>query len=329
MSEIRLFPLGFPWETSDPFLFCVHHLDRYPKGNSDMGPDASLAGRNIGSDFEGKDGWNMYHGQIVPGFPAHPHCGFETVTIVTRGFCDHSDSLGAAARFGEGDAQWITTGRGLQHSEMFPLLKTEESNTLELFQIWLNLPRKSKFADPNFSMYWKEEIPVWEEEGVTVVLIAGSLNGITALSPPPDSWAADIENDVHIGIINLSANSAFNLPKVQNGSIRRLYLFEGDQVTVGGKNLPNGSGAMLPEDEVFIKTGRNNARLLWLQGKPISEPVARYGPFVMNESEEIQNAINQFRTTQFGGWPWRHQDPVHHKNSGRFAIFPDGTKIIP
>jgi redox-sensitive bicupin YhaK (pirin superfamily) len=93
-----------------------------PQGNAQFGPDASLAGRDIGSDFEGKDGWRMYHGDVVPGFPQHPHRGFETVTIVRAGYIDHSDSLGAAARFGMGDVQWLTAGAGVVHSEMFPLL---------------------------------------------------------------------------------------------------------------------------------------------------------------------------------------------------------------
>ena len=81
-------PLGFPWVTKDPFLFCVHHLDFYPAGNEQMGPEASLAGRRIGMDFEGKDGWRMYHGDVIPGFPRHPHRGFETVTIVREGLLD-------------------------------------------------------------------------------------------------------------------------------------------------------------------------------------------------------------------------------------------------
>ena len=138
-----IFPLGFPWQTQDPFLFCVYHLDHFPKGNEQMGPDASLSGRNLGNDFTLKDGWRMYHGRTVPGFPAHPHRGFETITIVNKGFCDHSDSLGAAGRFGLGDTQWMTAGRGVQHSEMFPLLNKDKENPLELFQIWLNLPKKA------------------------------------------------------------------------------------------------------------------------------------------------------------------------------------------
>ncbi len=86
-------PLGFTWDTVDPFLFCVHHNDDYPQANEQMGPAASLAGRDIGQDFAGKDGFRMYHGDVVPGFQNHPHRGFETVTIVRRGFVDHSDSL--------------------------------------------------------------------------------------------------------------------------------------------------------------------------------------------------------------------------------------------
>ena len=116
-------PLGFPWQTQDPFLFCVHHEDFYPKGNDEMGPSASLAGRSIGNDFAiNKENWRMYHGRRVPGFPAHPHRGFETVTIVTKGVVDHSDSLGAAGRFGFGDVQRMTAGRGVQQCEKFPHL---------------------------------------------------------------------------------------------------------------------------------------------------------------------------------------------------------------
>lgn len=125
LEQVRL---GFPWPAVDPFLFCVHHDDAYPAGNEKLGPAASLAGRNLGQDFEQKDGWRMYHGLTVPGFPQHPHRGFETVTIARRGLIDHSDSLGAAARFGRGDVQWLTAGKGIVHCEMFPLLDRSGPN---------------------------------------------------------------------------------------------------------------------------------------------------------------------------------------------------------
>src|SRR5262245_49449154 len=152
-------PLGFQWPTRDPFLFCVHHDDAYPVGNAAHGPAASLAGRQLGSDFTAVDGWRMYHGEVVPGFPQHPHRGFETVTIVRRGLVDHADSLGAAARYGGGDVQWLTAGRGIVHAEMFPLLDRRAPNPLELFQIWLNLPKSDKMVEPHFSMLWNSAIP--------------------------------------------------------------------------------------------------------------------------------------------------------------------------
>ena len=141
-SIIRIRDLGFQWKTNNPFLFCVHHKDAYPRGNGEMGPDASLAGRRIGNDFTVKDGWRMYHGRLIPGFPQHPHRGFETITIVLEGLVDHADSLGAAGRYGHGDIQWMTAGAGIQHCEMFPLVNQDRDNPLELFQIWLNLPKK-------------------------------------------------------------------------------------------------------------------------------------------------------------------------------------------
>src|SRR5215468_7144982 len=196
-------PLGIPWETSDPFLFCMYHNDAYPAGNEKLGPAASLSGRNIGQDFEGKDGWRMYHGDLVPGFPQHPHRGFETVTIMRHGFVDHSDSLGATARFGPGDVQWLTAGRGIVHSEMFPLLRADAPNPLELFQIWLNLPPESKLADPYFSMLWAHDVPVvtTRDDGGRagrVTVIAGAVDGHAPPSPPPDSWAARADAEVAI-----------------------------------------------------------------------------------------------------------------------------------
>ena len=156
---LQTVPLGFQWATVDPFLFCVHHLDLYPAGNEHMGPAASLEARDLGMDFAGADGWRMYHGSIVPGFPQHPHRGFETVTFVRQGFIDHSDSLGATARFGRGDVQWLTAGEGIVHCEMFPLLDRNGPNPCELFQIWLNLPAADKMVEPYFTMLWSEDLP--------------------------------------------------------------------------------------------------------------------------------------------------------------------------
>src|SRR5580765_695194 len=180
---LALHPLGFQWPTADPFLFCVHHVDEYPAGNDRMGPAAPLAGRQIGNDFAGIDGWRMYHGRTVPGFPQHPHRGFETVTFVRSGLIDHSDSLGATARFGRGDVQWLTAGKGIVHSEMFPLLDESAPNPLELFQIWLNLPKADKLVAPHFSMLWDESVPRHRSRDAagretTVTVVAGRLGDV-------------------------------------------------------------------------------------------------------------------------------------------------------
>ncbi|MFS4447835.1 pirin family protein [Maribacter sp. 2307UL18-2] len=321
-----IFPLGFPWQTEDPFLFSVYHLDHYPKGNDQMGPEASLEGRNLGNDFIVKDGWRMYHGQTIPGFPYHPHRGFETITIVNKGFCDHSDSLGAAGRFGQGDVQWMTAGRGVQHSEMFPLLYKDQENPLELFQIWLNLPSTSKFVDPHFKMLWHEDIPIVRENQVRIKVIAGDYRGTAAPTPAPDSWAADPKNEVAIWNIHMDAHSAFTLPKALTEVSRNLYFYEGAELTIQDEKIKANHGiGLASREDVTIQAGDTTVHFIILQGKPIDEPVVQHGPFVMNTQEEISATIQDYQLTQFGGWPWPYADNVHDREQGRFAKYPDGS----
>jgi len=334
MSDDRVIlglePLGFQWPAADPFLFCVHHDDRYPAGNDALGPAAPLAGRALGQDFEGIDGWRMYHGRTVPGFPGHPHRGFETVTIVRHGFIDHSDSLGATARFGGGDVQWLTAGRGIVHSEMFPLVAPDRPNPLELFQIWLNLPRAGKMVDPYFTMQWREEIPtvtVRDGEGraAEITVVAGRLGDVRALAPPPSSWAARPESDVAIWTIKLAPGARWTLPAAAAGDNRTLYFFRGSALTVAGTAVPASRAISLgAEVEVALENGPDESELLLLQGRPIGEPVAAYGPFVMNSRAEIQQAIGDYQRTRFGGWPFEREDPVHPREATRFARHADG-----
>ena len=323
-------PLGFPWETSDPFLFCVHNNDLYPPGNAQLGPAASLAGRRLGEDFEGKDGWRMYHGRVVPGFPQHPHRGFETVTIMRQGFIDHSDSLGATARFGPGDVQWLTAGRGVVHSEMFPLLRPDKPNPLELFQIWLNLPGADKLVAPYFSMLWSGKVPkhiVHDAAGRTteVTLTAGHIGDTQAPPPPPQSWAAHAEANVAIWTIKMAVHARWTIPAAEPGSVRTLFFFRGSSFRVVDQRIPAHSSVQLDsEREVVLDNGPDETELLFLQGRPIGERVVQYGPFVMNSRDEIQQAFRDYQTTGFGGWPWPTDDPVHARDAGRFARHPDG-----
>jgi redox-sensitive bicupin YhaK (pirin superfamily) len=342
---LDLQPLGFPWQTLDPFLFCVYHDDAYPKANGRFGPDASLAGRNIGSDFEGKDGWRMYHGETVPGFPAHPHRGFETVTIVRKGLIDHSDSLGAAARFGKGDVQWLTAGRGIVHAETFPLLDVDGPNPLELFQIWLNLPASSKMAPPHFTMLWSQDIPrhrFTDAQGraTTVACIAGRLHddaddsgdaatgARTAPAPPPDSWAAQADSDLAIWTLALAPGAEWTLPPARGtGTRRKLYFFKGDAATVDGQRIDRHAAIEVAAGAaIALEAGAEACELLVLQGRPIGEPVAQHGPFVMNTQAELQQAFNDYRRTTFGGWPWPAPGPVHGDGRRRFARHADGRE---
>ena len=319
-------PLGPLWPTLDPFLFCAHHDDAYPAGNGAMGVQAvELQERQIGSDFSRKDGFSMYHGQHVPGFPGHPHRGFETVTLVRKGLIDHADSLGAAARFGGGDVQWLTAGRGIQHSEMFPLLRTDQPNPLELFQIWLNLPARRKMAAPHFTMFWNERIPRVVQSGATVTVVAGALEGATPLPPPPESWAADAEGDVAIWTLRLEPGARWTLPAARGrGTRRMLYWFVGQGLSLAGQRIPGHSALEIVADQALElhNTGADAVECLLLQGRPIGEPVAQYGPFVMNTQQEIAQAIQDYRRTQFGGWPWDSHDPVHGSAPRRFARHP-------
>jgi redox-sensitive bicupin YhaK (pirin superfamily) len=330
-SIINVAPLDSRWQTHDPFLFCVHHIDNYPRGNERLGPAASLSGHDIGQDFEGRDGWRMYHGDTVPGFPQHPHRGFETVTIVRHGYIDHSDSLGATARFGMGDVQWLTAGAGVVHSEMFPLLNPDRPNPLELFQIWLNLPAKSKMADPYFTMFWDADIPrerVTDVSGrvVEITLIAGALEGTLPLAPPPDSWAADKNSEIAIWSITMEAGASWTIPPAQSDrTVRTLHQFSGSGLSVAGRDVPGPAAIQVHADRpIPISANRGAVEILLLQGRPIGEPVAQYGPFVMNTRSELEQAFADYRRTQFGGWPWPDNDPVHPRSQGRFARHADG-----
>lgn len=335
---LETFTLGLHWPTVDPFLFCAHHDDAYPAGNEGLGPAAALEGRELGMDFEGQDGWRMYHGLEVPGFPGHPHRGFETVTYVRKGFIDHSDSLGATARFGRGDVQWLTAGAGIVHAEMFPLLDAEGPNPLELFQIWLNLPAADKMVDPYFSMLWDGDVPkarFTDDQGrtVTATVIAGALGEVQPPPSPPDSWASRSEADVAIWHLHLEPGARWELPAASGpDTVRTVYVFDGTGIALGGHELRAGTGAMVRCDEpVEVEAADESGAtdVLVLQGRPIAEPVAQYGPFVLNDRAGIEQAVRDYQRTQFGGWPWGSEAPVFPREKGRFAVHVDGREEVP
>ncbi len=300
-----------------------------------MGIDPALkVGRNIGQDFVIKDGWRMYHGSNIPGFPYHPHRGFETITINKEGVVDHTDSLGAAGRFMGGDTQWMTAGSGIQHSEMFPMVNVNKGNPLEIFQIWLNLPKASKMVDPHFKMLWREDTPVVhyqdeQQRSTTIDVIAGQIGSTKALDPTPNSWAADPQNAVGVFTVKMDAHAKWTLPNTNAKANRSLFFYKGASLSIEGQIIPvdriiNAKAG----EKVLIKNGAEDAYLLILEGVPIQEPVVQHGPFVMNTEEEIRQTMRDFGKTQFGGWPWSEREVAHPRSKGRFALHSDGREEI-
>jgi quercetin 2,3-dioxygenase len=317
-------PIDLHWPTQEPFLFCAHHFDHYPAGNDKLGLNPThFAGRDMGSDFHEKDGFRLYHGAEIPGFPVHPHRGFETITIVRKGFADHADSLGAAGRYGEGDVQWMTAGSGVQHSEMFPLVHKDKDNTLELFQIWLNLPKKNKMVDPDFKMLWANDIPKIKKDQVEVSIISGEYEGQRFFNAPSKSWAADPANDVNILLVKMAKGGNFTYPSKKDVN-RSIYFFEGEGATLNGESVSGKQALFLdPSSELSIAASAD-LEFLILEARPIGEPVFQHGPFVMNTREEIVQTITDYQRTQFGGWKWGREDMIHGPGTERFAKYPDG-----
>ena len=259
--------LGSHWPTQDPFLFLVHHEDNFPKGNEQLGPREFLANTNFGSDFETSRAWRMYHGQKVPGFPMHPHRGFETVTLVLDGVVDHFDSAGGSGRYGKGDTQWMTAGSGLQHSEMFPLVHQQAHNPLHLFQIWLNLPSRDKFATPSYKMFWAEETPEITVGNSCAKVISGKFGDVVGIAPPPNSWAANPENQVRIMTIDLSEGEILYLKAESIGTLRSIYSYSGEELCLCAItsdeiaiDFPDGEGLYSGSQDRYKQIGRASCR---------------------------------------------------------------------
>ena len=206
-------------------------------------------------------------------------------------------------------------------------LKPDASNHLELFQIWVNLPAKSKFAAPYFTMFWDKDVPrVRPAAGVEVTIVAGAFETTNPPAPPPDSWAANPDADLAIWLITLEPGATWTLPPAKGPrTARTLYFFVGSKLAVGGRELAKHSAIEVAGDQpVTLAAPDGKVEVLLMQGQPIGEPVAQYGPFVMNSRAELEQAFHDYRRTQFGGWPFKANDPVHPRERGRFAKHADG-----
>ena len=188
-------------------------------------------------------------------------------------------------------------------------------------------------------MFWANDIPNRATKDVNgletfVSVIAGQLGNadkhIKALAPPPDSWAAQPQADVAIWTLRMDPGARFTLPAAKPGTRRNLYFFKGQSVTVGGQSVGSNSAIELQGDvAVELINGGEESEFLLLQGKPIAEPVAQYGPFVMNTQAEIRQTIADYQQTQFGGWPFANSAPTHGRDPARLATHPGGRVDAP
>lgn len=232
----------------------------------------------------------------IAGFPSHPHRGIETVTYMLAGRMRHEDDTGNAGVLGPGGAQWMTAGRGIIHSEM----PEQEEGEMRGFQLWVNLPRKSKMCPPHYQNIEPGEIPeVTRDGGVTVKLIAGKLDGV-------EGPVRGIEADPQYMDIRIPAGavSDHDIAPDHNAFV---YVFGGGAEIGAGEDtdaklIRDGDLAVLGTgDAVRIRAGDEGARLILVAGRPLNEPVFKYGPFVMNSKEEIVQAINDYQNGTFSG----------------------------
>jgi quercetin 2,3-dioxygenase len=226
----------------------------------------------------------------IAGFPDHPHRGFETVTYMLAGRMRHGDNKGHTGRLEAGSVQWMTAGRGIVHSEM----PEQENGLMQGFQLWVNLPAKDKMVAPRYQEIPPAEIPVaLLPGGVSVKVIAGTVGDATG---PIDGIATDpILLDL---AIPAGARMALPLPQGHNAF---LYVFDGEAaIGEAATRVPRGSIAVLGEgDSVLVAAPAVATRVLLAAGRPLNEPVARYGPFVMNTADEIRQAILDFQLGRF------------------------------
>jgi redox-sensitive bicupin YhaK (pirin superfamily) len=231
-------------------------------------------------------------GAYIAGFPDHPHRGFETVTYMLAGRMRHRDNHGAEGELKPGGAQWMTAGRGLVHSEM-PL---QDSGLMWGFQLWVNLPAREKMTAPRYQDIEPEAIPEAALDGARIRVVAGRLedgSGGSVTGP-----VAGLVTDPLYLDVALDPGARLALP-APAGHSAFAYVFEG-AANVGGESVPRGSLAILGDgDRVRLAAEGGAARLLLVAARPLGEPVARYGPFVMNTAEEIHEAFRDFEAGRF------------------------------
>jgi quercetin 2,3-dioxygenase len=224
----------------------------------------------------------------IRGFPMHPHRGIETVTYMLEGATHHRDSLGNEGTIGAGDVQWMTSGRGILHEE---LPRRGESGNIYGFQLWVNLPSKLKMTTPRYQEVNAATIPTYEKDGIKIRVVAGRVNNV--IGPVTEIAASPLYLDVE-----LAPDTDFIQP-IPSGHTALAYVFEGEAVfadkTIEAVHLVKFEDG----DSIRVKTENKSVRFMLMAGQPFKEPIAPYGPFVMNTMEEIQQTLIELRNGTF------------------------------
>lgn len=226
----------------------------------------------------------------IAGFPDHPHRGFETVTYMLAGFMKHGDNKGNKGVLGPGSVQWMTAGRGIVHSEM----PEQEDGLMWGFQLWVNLPAADKMCEPRYQDIPAGDVPsVDVAPGVTVKIIAGEVAGVAG--PVQGVATEPLYIDVH-----MSAGSQLSLP-VASGHNAFVYVYDGkiSIIASSAKAIDRGEIGLLGDGQQVAVTAEEAARFILVAGRPLNEPIARYGPFVMNTEAEIRQALEDLQQGLF------------------------------
>ncbi len=329
-TPVRVTPIDMHWDTEDPFLFASHHEDDYPKGNRQQAPPlAEIGGRDLGRDYEKRLGFRMYHGKVVPGFPMHAHWGYDTLTYAHKGLVDHFDHMGTCGRFGNGDAQWVHASSRYSHNEMYPLADQEERNPNDITQIFVNLPAAMKNGENSVTTVWSDDVPMASGEGWTAKVFCGAFGGKEARSPAPDSWA-DPEHGVRIVRVEMEPGCEAVLGPAAEGANRNLYVISGSGISLLGADVPCGSRAKILENgEVRIENGAEPTVAWLLEGVPIGEKMAMFGPVCLEDIGMVRAGLDEIRANEYKEWPWTYVDQAQPLGTERFIRYGDGTENRP
>jgi hypothetical protein len=326
----KIVDINIHWSGDDPFTFVSHHHDQYPKGNQQLAPPLQLiSGRNLGRDYQERYGFRMYHGRVVPGFPMHAHWGYETVTIAEKGFVDHFDTEGNHGRYGNGDVQWTLASSRYEHCEMYPLLDQENDNPVHITQIMINLPLDGKNRPNHVNNVWSGSVPVFEEEWGTLTLYCGEYGGKSIYSPNPGSWAAP-ENMVRIMKAVIRPGGELSLDRAADGIDRNVYFVSGSEADLDGTVVkPNLRFKMKRSTALRIRNGGAESEFWILEGRPIGEKQAAFGPVILKDLDEVRRSMDEIRIKEFQEWPWGVMDVTNPIEMGRELHREDGSVERP